>query len=294
MVLAATLAALALTLYSFLDFFKSPCDSPLEYSVGRFDSRFGVSESDFKSSIVEAEAVWEDALGRDFFKYKPNADFKINLIYDERQLATMQKQKTESGLSAAENILDNLDRQFDLARRNYEKDKTLYESATALFETRKEQYEALVNEWNRRGGAPPDVYNDLQAQAKVLNLEATNLNQAAVSLNAEAEELNIVLEKRNQAARAYNQVARSYNQAYGSGLEFNQAEYNGGDINIYQFGNENDLLLALTHELGHALGMEHVEQAGSVMYYITGSDYAEEVSLSEADLEELKRVCDID
>ena len=82
----------------------SPCDKPLEYSIGRFDDQFGISQEDFKSYIVGAGSVWEKVLNRKIFIYNPNADFKINLIYDERQLSTIQKQKTEFGLSAVEDV----------------------------------------------------------------------------------------------------------------------------------------------------------------------------------------------
>jgi predicted Zn-dependent protease len=106
-------------------------------------------------------------------------------------------------------------------------------------------------------------------------------------------ELFRLLERRNQAASEYNKVAKNYNQKYGHGLEFNQAEYNGKGINVYQFSTEQDLEVALAHEFGHALGMDHVENPTSIMYYITGGNQQVDLTPSAEDLTELKRVCKI-
>src|SRR3989344_4310328 len=216
--------------YFFYQYSINPCDKGLKYSIGVFDNQFNVSKEDFKKYVAESEVVWEKALGRDIFVYEPEADFKINLIYDQRQLETVQKQKTEFGLSAIEDVFKKLDAEFSVFK----------------------------NEYDRR-----------------------------VSINALTNELNKLLKERNIKAAEYNKVAESYNQKYNHNLEFNQAEYTGKEINIYQFNNKKDLILALTHEFGHALGMDHVENAKSIMYYITGTDTetslvlsAEEVSVS--------------
>ena len=126
-----------------------------------------------------------------------------------------------------------------------------------------------------------------------LNTEATRLNTESVSINALTNELNKLLKERNIKAAEYNKVAESYNQKYNHNLEFNQAEYTGKEINIYQFSTKKDLILAMTHEFGHTLGMEHVENAKSIMYYLTGADTEISLVLSSEDLAELNRVCKI-
>src|SRR3989344_868467 len=93
--LATILALLALAIsgYTFYLYSLGPCEQPLKYKLGRFDTRFGINEKDFKMEIERAEIVWEKVLNSELFSYDPEAKFKINLIYDERQLATVQKQK---------------------------------------------------------------------------------------------------------------------------------------------------------------------------------------------------------
>ncbi len=242
----------------------SPCDKPLEYSIGRFDSQFGVSREEFKMHISEAESVWEKSFGRNFFVYNQDADFKINLIYDERQLATIQKQKTEFGLSAVENVFKELDVKFNTFKNQYDQKVSLYEQSLALYK-----------------------------KGKYSNDEIEQLNKMASELNNMTQQLNILLKERNIKASEYNKIAGEYNKKYNDGLEFNQAEYTDKEINVYQFGNKKDLILALTHELGHALGMNHVENPKSMMYYLTGTNTETSLTPSSQDLAELKKVCKI-
>jgi len=269
----------------------SPCEKTLEYSIGRFDTQFGISKEDFKSYIAESEKVWEKTLDKNVFVYNPNAEFKINLIYDERQITTIQKQKTEFGLSAVENEFKKLDMEFGIFKSEYDQKVSLYESALNLYESRKSVYDEKVSFWNSKGGAPKGEYQSLEAEIKYLNSEAEKLNAEISSINAMARQLNILLKERNSKALEYNKIAEEYNKKYNGGLEFNQAEYTGNEINVYQFGSKKDLIFAVTHELGHALGMDHTENTTSIMYYISGSNVQSSPVLSEEDLAELNRVC---
>lgn len=276
----------------------SPCDKPLQYDIGRFDTQFGISKEDFKTYIADSEKVWEKALGRQVFAYKTGAEFKINLIYDERQLSTTQKQKTEFGLSAVEDAFRKLDSEFNTFKNQYENEVASYERELAVFEEKKEAYDSTVSVWNKKGGVPAIKYETLEAERSYLNIEASRLNRQIISINAMAKELNILLAERNLKAAEYNKIAESYNKKYGEGLEFNQAEYKsggsfggGGEINVYQFSNKKDLILALSHEFGHALGMDHTENPKSIMYYLTGINAEITPTLSAEDLAELNRVC---
>ncbi|MFA6270066.1 MAG: matrixin family metalloprotease [Candidatus Paceibacterota bacterium] len=246
-----------------------PCQRPLQYSIGRFDTQFGVTQEEFINYLSEAETVWEKALGRDVFAYDSEAKFKVNLVYDQRQLETTQKQKTEFGLSAVEDTFKKLDTDFNIFKNQYEQKVTAYEANLALYK-----------------------------KGKYSNDEVQILNQEAAELNKEAAQLNALLKERNNKAAEYNKMVEAYNQKYNQGVEFNQAEYIGnpmnnqtGDINVYQFGNKKDLILALTHEFGHALGMNHTENPNSVMYYLTRVNAGVSPTLSAEDLAELQRVC---
>lgn len=288
------LIIIASFVYFIYDQSLNPCDKKLQYSIGIFSPQFGISQIEFKNYIAESEKIWENALNRDLFQYNPKSNFKINLIYDQRQLSTIQKQKTEFGLSAVENIFKKLDAEFNLFKSEYEQKVSLHEQSLVLFNNRKSTYDSAVTFWNNKGGAPKDKFESLENERRYLNTEAGKLNLEAVSINEMAKQLNTLLKERNIKALEYNKIAEAYNKKYGRGLEFNQAEYisgGTGQINVYQFGNKKDLVLALTHELGHALSMEHTENPKSIMYYLTGANTETSLPPSVEDLAELKRVC---
>jgi predicted Zn-dependent protease len=95
-----------------------------------------------------------------------------------------------------------------------------------------------------------------------------------------------------RAARKINANVSTYNK--GAGTDFEQGEYkkdaSGATIVINEYKTTADLTRVLTHEFGHALGLEHVENPASIMFsYNVGSGLA----LSDEDIGELKAVCRI-
>lgn len=287
------LGGLGLLAYLFYLNYFGACREPLKYSLGRFDTEFGVSKSDFLKRISESEEVWEKVLKKNLFEYEESAKFKVNLIFDERQRETIQKQRVESGLDIAEKNFRVIDSRFTSFKRSYEARVAEYENDVAIFQKRQSEYERQVQYWNSRGGAPQKEFEALSAEARYLNAEMDRLNAQVPLINQMSKELNALLEERNKIASEYNRVASAYNRKYGHGLEFDQAEYTGDAINIYQFGNRKDLVLALAHEFGHALGMDHGQDESSIMYYITGGNDDVTFTPSEEDIAMLKKACRI-
>lgn len=270
----------------------TPCDKVLEYSIGTFDNHFGISREQFIKDIKVAEESWETPLHKNVFEFKPNAKFTINLIYDERQQQTILKQRTESGLEQIENFFRGLDSKFNSLQAEYDSLKSHYITAKETFNKRALSYEQEINYWNSRNGAPPAKYKELETERIALNNEVTILNTEMRNLNELTNDLNKAVVDRNKAAEDYNKAVEVYNKKYGGHVEFNQAEYNGREINVYQFSDSKSLITALSHELGHALSLEHVENPKSIMYYLReNKNVLENPVLSAEDMAELKRVC---
>ncbi len=69
------------------------------------------------------------------------------------------------------------------------------------------------------------------------------------------------------------------------------SDKDGTRIYIYAFQDKTELMRTLTHEFGHALGLDHVANANSIMY--PSNNKSTSLALSKEDKAELARVCGI-
>lgn len=123
----------------------------------------------------------------------------------------------------------------------------------------KKQYDAL----NSRGRATKEMYDQLTS----LRDQYNNLRD---QINAD--------------------IARGSSLPQG---EVEEGKYirdaDGTRIYIYAYQDKTELMRTLTHEFGHSLGLEHVENQNSIMY--RSSSQSTSLTLSQEDVAELTRVC---
>lgn len=241
-------AILVATIYGAYDYYQKhlPCVQPIHYSLGTFDTQFGLTKEDFLTRVKDAGAVWSKARGKELFVYDPQVSFKVNLIYDSRQKVSTQN-------------------------------RTLVSSIDAI----KERAESIKAEYTRLEAE----YKIMETQYKKSRSESQRiaLNNLALEINTRIKDYNKLVGEINITVRAINQSA---------GLEFDEGEYvydsTGERIDIYEFSSRTDLKRVLSHELGHALGMEHVENQNSIMYYLNKSS---NTSATKEDVAELTKAC---
>ena len=275
------------------DFFAPPCTAPIYYSLGSVDPRFGLSAEMLKKTLEEAAGIWNNPVGEPLFAYKDGGAVKVNLIYDYRQAATDKLKKLGITVKNDRKSYDDLKARYDELNRQYSAQKAALDSAVIALKSRQAAYEAEVDKYNSRGGAPKPVYDRLTAERLAIDSEVARinaltdkLNQLAENINAESVALNQLIGQLNLNVQKYNSIGAS------TGEEFREGQYvldgSGERIDIYQFNDHNQLVRLLAHEFGHAIGLEHTSSSKDIMYYLNDS---ENLSLSPADFAAIRAKC---
>ena len=269
-----------------------PCTQPLGYRLGQVDERFGLSPRALHDAIRQAEQVWEAALGKNLFEYDPTARLAINLVFDERQQTALASQRLAHKLEQTASSHATLAESYAYWHQVLNEKTQAYERAVADYQARGEQYQANVQKWNAQGGAPRQVYTDLENERQELHVLQQQLDSDRADLQSLVETVNTLAERSRTLTVTYNRQVKTYKNLYGEDRHFHKGEYNGKAITIYQFHDVNDLILVLAHELGHALGVEHVKNPEAVMHDSIGEQDLEPITLAPEDIRALRRACE--
>ena len=242
------------------------CSNPIEFRLGKVDPRFNIDSDTLIANTLKAADTWNLAYGNSLFTQKPDGGLTINLVYDERQRVAETVSASNAVIAVGEQQL---------------------EKKMAEFEARKEallreigDLNTEINEWNSKGGAPKETYKKLVDKQEELKEKADALNTLGQSLN--------------QVAISYNQGVAELNSKIGFFNSLLTAKPEEGvyipvenKINMYIYTNNGEFIHTLAHEFGHALGLDHAQDATSIMYPVTSNS----LILSSEDLALLADFC---
>lgn len=243
-----------------------PCEAPIGYKLGDVDSRFKLTRAQAQADIVEAQNIWGKIYGKDLFINEGEDPIVINFVYDERQ--------------DLKNQVDVLEKNVVSNKSNLDAQVSSFNQKAIDFKKRLNDLNSEIDSWNRKGGAPEDIYKKLIDKQNSLREESNQLQVQANNLNAQAASYNVKVEQLDSTINTFNSVLT---QKPEEGL------WNGKTrtISIYFNISKDELVHTLAHEFGHALGINHTTAKESIMYPYT-SQY---LSPTAEDISGITKVC---
>ena len=271
----------------------APCSRVLTYSIGSIDPRFGISKSVLVADLKEAAGIWKKAAGKDLLVYQESgADVTVSLVYDERQAATDKLKGLGIALDKSKETYDSLKARYDSLSARVASERAQYDAKVAAYKNHEAEYNAKVRAVNSRGGATPDEYEIIQADKAALEAEFDALKSYEREMNADIDTVNALATTINQLIVQLNLNVAQYNQTGAAAGEFEEGLYrfSGGvqTIDIYEYSNRVRLVRVLAHEMGHALGFDHVDESDAIMFKINQST---SLQTTAADIAEMNAVC---
>lgn len=290
--LAATIAATGMFSLVQADVFRRTCSTPITYQVGEIDEEFRISSSTVKELLSESVTVWEENTQKDLFVHSTSSsDLVIDFTFDDRQRRTRTRSDIADNLSMLADSHAGLTNSIEEKRQQYESVRQSYEQTRQRYESDLAEFNRRVERLNERGSVPRRVKSELDAERQRLNRLRSSLEEVQSRLQSLRSDINGLAERSNRIAENYNRAAGTFEQRFGDGREFSQATYSDDTITVYQFNQADDLRLALTHELGHALGIRHVADSEAVMNRLMKDQPLSDISLTKADQQALANVC---
>ncbi len=269
-----------------------PCKQTIVYRLGSLDPRFGLSESAAKDMLKQAETPWEKVAGRELFVLdQQKGEVVVNFVFDERQERTQEEKKLTQAEEETNQTQESINATYDQLGKEFDSRSATYEKRVKDYEAHLAQYNHEVDKLNQSGAATEDDVTRLESEAKNLNKEFASIENERLSLNKLAERINALSGKEQQVVNGYNQKLQDFQERFQDNGLFDQGDYGGKELNIYQFKDQEDLRMVLMHELGHSLGLEHVENPRSIMYYLMQDQDTKHPALSEEDKKAFLNIC---
>ena len=246
--------------------------------------------------MEEVEQLWESTVNKDLIELSPNGKVALNLIYSKEQKRTDAERQFSDRITAKEQQVSVKERQYERLSERYKKAEKEVRQTLDKYNSKISTYNKLAKEWDGREATSTIVAKFKTLEQEISELE-TSLKRKKQNLSTLRERTNTKTEQLNSLIKEQNNLIEEYNRRFSKSRRFDQGRYvKRGDnqaINIYQYGNRAQLKTVLAHEVGHALGLGHVDNPKSIMHKMMAEQNMANLQLTQEDISALKIQCNM-
>lgn len=270
-----------------------PCSSPVTYSIGAIDPGFALTREELADALREAETAWEGPARRNLFEARPGSgSVTVNFVYDNRQASLDKLKKLGINTDMSLASYKALKTRFDELSAKVDAEEARLKDIVKLYKEREAEYNAEVRRLNQQGRASARAILRVKTAKAALSMQFGGIQMIENAVNADIDTLNALGTTLNQLIVQLNIDVEQYNRAGSAIGRYEEGVYKvssgAQSIELYKYSDREQLVSLLAHELGHALGLDHVAGAESLMYPVNNGG---DLRLTDKDTAELSRVC---
>lgn len=275
------------------------CEVPVTLHLASVDPRFRLEREAVQAALDAAVSMWDEQTPERLFRQREGEGMPVRLVFDERQAGAQTRDRARAELERLQRRIAEREERLDHRHSALAADAAGYQRHLEDVQARQRDYERAVAAWNA-GRMEHSAGNRerLERQRRALDSARTDLEQRRRTLERRRDELNREIRELEGEIDAFNARVAELNREVTALGAFDMALYEQQgarrSISVFKASDADELRLTLAHELGHALGIEHVDDPAAVMHAILGEANAGRRDLSDADRRALAAACGVE
>lgn len=253
----------------------------VKYKLGNIND-LEYSRKQIKQIIQKAERLWEKETPKDIFKYNPQAEFTINI--------SNKLQKKPETLPQIKQNYTELQQKREQLKNNYNTKSKKYNKEVEQHQRQAQQYRKQAQKINQQDNPSDKKVKQLKQKKRRVESRKAELNQKKKSLESIVDKITSTSKQLAELSSKFGETT-TYKQVYSTTTAFKQNNFSSKEINIEKFYDHDDLVLKIAHYLGHAYGLEYIDNSQAIMAPKLDQQTLSTLQLTSEDIKAIEEKC---